>query len=1457
MKRILLSITLFFFCTLVQAQFNYSFTNVQKTSGTYTDISATGIAIAMTNLESGNSTVPINIGFNFNFNGTTFTECMIHADGILRFGAAAPGSHPALFANNATLSNTIFTSANANYQNVVFALFMDLVQSSQAPTYHVLSEGIAPNRITTIQWKNLKDNNNAGSMLQSQFDALEFQVKLFETTNDIQILYGNFIPSTNAVAGRTAQVGVKVNSTTFISTSKSSLLPFNVAEFLDPAAHAVVGSGLVFRKNLPPIAGFSYVFSGQRTKDLNIAEVYVDRIVSKTTSARSALLVKNEGTTAVSNIDVILEITGANVFTQTINIPTLAAGASQVIEFSGYSLPNLGEQNLKFTVVAAGDENLASNMYTRSQKITNSFVQLIDDFQVQNGGIGFNGTSGAEIAVKILGIGARSITQIRIPFSTYQVSVSMKILEDDGAANGPGTVLFTSTGRLTNGQNETIFNLATPITVTGDYYVSVRQNTTENMGWRYALQHPLQPNRVFSGNSGSYTVLDTDRLFFPAIKVVEQGNQRDVAAVAIASPGCGYGTAEPVTVSVANNTSITHDFTVNPVMVAGSITNEKTNVTVPFSVVQNTGTLLAGQVIVVPTGLNYDMSARATHRFVAATQMLNDAEPLNDTLVHVIVNNMRTTKSPTTAVCPQTPVTLTATAGFYKNVKWDIKGAITNGETVTFSPTTTTFVKVSGTDYRGCLITDSVEVVVSQIGIPITPVVLTADSVLSYKNGFKSILSVAALADHTINWLGDGTVTNGGLNYEVKGFRGVDPENHSVFYKNTIITCGGNLAMKKTRFGLGLLMNNFNDETVSDTSFYDGGGAQGAYLSNSNFTKTFYPQVASDMLKLAIYNISLGQFSRLTIYDGINSAAPQIGRLTNLSPNALSEYMASNSAGAITVSFAASGSNGTGWLGGLTSEKPMQYRSVQNGNFADVGSWESKLPAAFNYAAATRRPFKGDDEILILHQITLPTNAEIPLDQTVVENTGSLTVPATTTVKLYTDLPSNELTVKGTLTVNGYLSKGIGAASSGRIALSGTLNLSGFIEIDSVIVTTSASPAIISASGSAIISTLIINSATGLNLNGNLDIQRKLDLQSGNINVSNGNYLRIVSGYYGTIKNGSATSFINGKLRRQEFRNSDSISFPVGKPGVYRKIALLAQQNSEDFAVEYEAELLATPPTARTLPPTLTNVNQQWYHKVTIVDGANRFSNATATIEYAAGDGVTDPASLRIAKDDGAANWIDLAGVATGSPVGSITSNSFTTLGDFVLGNVNAAALPVDLISFKAKLINSNVQLNWQVGNEVNVDSYEIERSTDGKVFEKIGQVSALGGKSLINYDHKDVLKTMGTYYYRLKMIDLDATFKYSNLVSVNRKSIVSSEILSVSPNPFVNRLTVRYETERKETIVLQLTDVVGRQLKSNKYSVNAGLNELIFDTGELPKAVYLLKILTDDKVWVEKVLRK
>jgi hypothetical protein len=1458
MKRMLLLLLLLVYGATVHAQFNYSFTNARTLTTTYTDISSLGGApIAMTNPETGASAAPINIGFDFNFNGTVFNQCMIHADGILRFGTTAPGSHTSLFANNNTTSTTVYTTTNANYQNVVFALFLDLVQGNQAPVYHVLTTGIAPNRVTTIQWKNLKDANSSGPILQSQFDNLEFQVKLFETSNNIQIIYGNFVSSANAVIGRAAQAGIKANSTNFIGAKRgNSLNLFEYTEFLDLPGHTIYNAGYGIRNNVLPPNGFSLVFNGQLNTDVSIAEVYADRSIIKTNAATASVRVKNEGRTSVSSIDVVLEITGANVFTQTINIPSLAAGADQVIDFSGYALPNIGNQMVKFTIVTAGDENSANNSNFRPQQVTNNFVQLMADAENHNAGVGFNGTAGAEMAVKMYGSGTRNITQIRMPFSSYSLSINLRILDDDGVGNSPGTVLLTTANRSTNADNEVVYNFTTPVSVTGNYYVVVKQNGTGNMAWQFAFQYPTQTNRVYTGNGFTFSPQLSDRGFLPLIKVIEQNNLPDVGVVAVVNPVCTYSPTTPVSVAVVNNATVVHDFAIDPVTVSGTVTNQKTNVVVPFSVVQNTGTLAAGQLLTVPVGIDYDMSDRATHKFVVSTEMTNDAAPENDTLSYVIANNFRLTKSFTAPVCPFTPVTLTATAGIYTNIQWDVNGSVSTGETLTFSPKATTLVNVTATDYRGCTITDVIEVPVKQTGLPPTPVIAVADTVLSYRNGFKNTFSTTSLADHSINWIGSGQPINGGLSYVVNGFRGESPETHTLYYKNITENCGSSAATITTRFGDGILMNNNNNETITDTSFYDSGGALGANFGADHFTKTFYPQVAGNKLKLAIYNISLGQFSTMEIYDGTNASAPRIGRLDRFSANALSEYMASNADGALTIYFRANGNTSLGWLAGITSEKPLQYRSVQNGLFADAGTWESKLPNAVTYSAATRQPFKGDDIIEIMHTVTLPANLTIPLDQTVVETTGTLVVPAATSLNLYTDLPGYELTIKGTLTVNGNVYGGQNPSVDGRVALSGTLNLSGSIQTDSLVVVTSALPATINTSGNAEISRLKINNAAGLNLNGNLNISRVLDLKNGIIHISNSNYIKLVSGYGPVINNGSAASYINGKLRQQKFSTTDSIAFPVGKPGIYRKITLLANQTSYDDYVEYEAELLATAPVSRTLPATLSNVNQQWYHHLTIIGGSNYFTDATATIDYVAADGITDPATLHLAKDDGSTNWIDLEGTAIGATSGNITSNTFSELGDFVLGNVSST-LPVNLISFKAKLINNTVQLNWQVANESNFKGYEIERSTDGSNFQQVGWEVATGGNGLINYHHHNVLTSAGVYYYRLKMVDHDGAFKYSSLVSVNCKSIVSNHVIRVMPNPFVDQVSVQYQAIKAGTLELQLIDITGRQLKRNQYALNAGANECVFVTGDLPKAVYLLKIISDEGVWIEKIFKK
>src|SRR6202012_2934437 len=94
--------------------------------------------------------------------------------------------------------------------------------------------------------------------------------------------------------------------------------------------------------------------------------------------------------------------------------------------------------------------------------------------------------------------------------------------------------------------------------------------------------------------------------------------------------------------------------------------------------------------------------------------------------------------------------------------------------------------------------------------------------------------------------------------------------------------------------------------------------------------------------------------------------------------------------------------------------------------------------------------------------------------------------------------------------------------------------------------------------------------------------------------------------------------------------------------------------------------------------------------------------------------------------------------------------------------------LPITLLQFNGRLDNNNAVLTWSTSSEQNSKTFEIDRSFDGTVFLPIGNVAAAGNStSTRNYTFTDPSLTRDTNYYRLKEIDLDDHFTYSNVVLV------------------------------------------------------------------------------------------
>jgi hypothetical protein len=226
---------------------------------------------------------------------------------------------------------------------------------------------------------------------------------------------------------------------------------------------------------------------------------------------------------------------------------------------------------------------------------------------------------------------------------------------------------------------------------------------------------------------------------------------------------------------------------------------------------------------------------------------------------------------------------------------------------------------------------------------------------------------------------------------------------------------------------------------------------------------------------------------------------------------------------------------------------------------------------------------------------------------------------------------------------------------------------------------------------------------------------------------------------------------------------------------------------------------------------------------------------------------IQSPDSLYIVRrTESTGSWTAL----TTARVGNILSSSaLTAFGDFGIASVSSVnVLPVKWLGFNATKINENlVQLNWSTAAEVNNKGFEIETSLNGVDFKSIGFVKGNGNSNKkLNYtfnDNNASISNTGSYY-RLKQIDFDGAFNYSNTIKVSNNDEFLTENIEVSPNPFVNEISIKLNALASNTINIQIFNVDGKLQAERNYLVNIGLNNIeLNDISNLPKGLYVLKV--------------
>lgn len=189
----------------------------------------------------------------------------------------------------------------------------------------------------------------------------------------------------------------------------------------------------------------------------------------------------------------------------------------------------------------------------------------------------------------------------------------------------------------------------------------------------------------------------------------------------------------------------------------------------------------------------------------------------------------------------------------------------------------------------------------------------------------------------------------------------------------------------------------------------------------------------------------------------------------------------------------------------------------------------------------------------------------------------------------------------------------------------------------------------------------------------------------------------------------------------------------------------------------------------------------------------------------------------------------------------------------------NTSPLPVELTTFSANVENSNeVNLTWQTATELNNYGFDIERKIAGNnsAWEKIGFVAGqVQSNTTENYNFTDKNTDFTKAYYRLKQIDTQGSFKYSNEVEVDITP-KSFTLYQNYPNPFNPSTTIKFSVPYKSHVNITIYDVTGKEISSLvNEEKSAGTYSVNFNARNLSSGMYLYRIACGNFTQVKKML--
>lgn len=207
------------------------------------------------------------------------------------------------------------------------------------------------------------------------------------------------------------------------------------------------------------------------------------------------------------------------------------------------------------------------------------------------------------------------------------------------------------------------------------------------------------------------------------------------------------------------------------------------------------------------------------------------------------------------------------------------------------------------------------------------------------------------------------------------------------------------------------------------------------------------------------------------------------------------------------------------------------------------------------------------------------------------------------------------------------------------------------------------------------------------------------------------------------------------------------------------------------------------------------------------------------------------------------------------------TSTEIIAMGEFdnyVSFSVNAICdiVPVELTSFSANVTGGSVVLNWSTATEINNSGFEIERKSENTEWIKVDFVAGAGSTTEItNYSYTDFSVSSGSYSYRLKQVDFNGDFEYSNEVYIEVAPATKFLLSQNYPNPFNPSTKIRFTVPEVSVVKLNVYNAIGEEVKAliNNY-FEAGSHEVVFDASNLTSGIYFVRMESGSFVSTRKI---